>query len=117
MISEYSQAAIFHFGKKVEKGENRRDWSKGVVSNLVKLERGVFLAGYYKTLLLSFEACGFCEECAVDRAKCKNPRIARPGADAMGIDVYSTARKAGYHIQVLKDYDEPMNRYAFLLVE
>jgi len=117
MISEYSQAAIFHFEKKIEKGENRRDWSKDTVSKLVKLEREVFLAGYYKTLLLSFEACGFCEDCALDRTKCKNPRIARPGADAMGIDVYSTARNAGYFIQVLKEYDEPMNRYAFLLVE
>jgi predicted metal-binding protein len=117
MISEYSQAAIFHFEKKVEKGENRKDWTKDVVSKLVKLEREVFLAGYYKTLLFSFEACGFCDDCANDRLKCKNPRIARPGADAMGIDVYSTVRKAGYHIQVLKDFDEAMNRYAFLLVE
>ena len=117
MISEYSQAAIFHFEKKIEKGENRKDWSKDLVSKLVKLEREVFLAGYYKTLLLSFDSCGFCEECAVDRTKCKNPRAARPGADAMGIDVYSTVRSAGYPIQVLKGYDEQMNRYAFLLVE
>jgi predicted metal-binding protein len=31
--------------------------------------------------------------------------------------VYATARSIGYPIQVLKNYDEAMNRYAFLLIE
>jgi predicted metal-binding protein len=64
-----------------------------------------------------FDACGFCETCAVTRTECKNPRFARPGADALGIDVYATVRKIGYPIQVLKEYKETMNRYAFLFIE
>jgi predicted metal-binding protein len=117
MISEYSQAAIFHFEKAVEKPADYKPWSKDTVSNLVKLEREVFLSGYYKTLLIPFEACSFCDDCTAIRTQCKNPRVARPGADAMGIDVYATVRAIGYHIQVLKNYKETMNRYAFLLIE
>jgi len=49
--------------------------------------------------------------------QCENPRLARPGADSLGIDVYATVRKLGYPIQVLKAKTEPMNRYAFLLIE
>jgi len=35
----------------------------------------------------------------------------------MAIDVFSTVRKLGYPIEVLKDYSEEMNRYAILLVD
>jgi len=41
----------------------------------------------------------------------------RPGADAMGVDVYKTARNVGYPIQVVKDRSDVMNRYAFLLID
>jgi hypothetical protein len=34
----------------------------------------------------------------------------------MAVDVFSTARAAGYPIEVLSDYDQTMNRYAILLV-
>jgi predicted metal-binding protein len=117
MISEYKQVAVFHFEKRLEKPEDRKAWSKPIVLKLMELEREVFLSGYYKTFLLSFDACGFCETCDADRTKCKSPKIARPGADAMGIDVYATVRSVGYPIQVVKNYDEAMNRYAFLLIE
>jgi hypothetical protein len=43
--------------------------------------------------------------------------VARPGPDALGIDVYATVRGIGYPIQVLKDTTAPTNRYAFLLIE
>jgi hypothetical protein len=35
----------------------------------------------------------------------------------MAIDVFSTVRQYGYPIEVLSDYSQAMNRYAFLLVE
>jgi len=116
-ISEYNDAVIFHFKKAVEKPEDRKPWSREVNLNLCKLEREVFLSGYYKTFLVAFDACGYCENCSGNRLGCKNPKTARPGADALGIDVYATVRSVGYPIQVLKDYNEAMNRYAFLLIE
>ena len=35
----------------------------------------------------------------------------------MGVDVYETVRKYDLPIQVLKGYDEEMNRYAFLMID
>ncbi len=117
MVSEYSQAAIFHFEKRLEKIEEYKPWSKEVVLKLMKLEREVFLSGYYKTLLLPFDACMLCETCTGSRVECVNPMSARPGADALGVDVYTTVRSVGYPIQVVKDYADVMNRYAFMLIE
>jgi predicted metal-binding protein len=117
MISEYNQAAVFHFEKRVERIEEYSPWSKEVVSRLMKLEREIFLSGYYKTLLLSFTACILCETCTGSLAECRNPMIVRPGADALGIDVYATVRSIGYPIQVVKDHKDVTNRYAFMLIE
>jgi len=33
------------------------------------------------------------------------------------VDVFATARQCGYPIEVLSDYAQAMNRYAFLLIE
>ncbi len=117
MISEYNDAVVFHFKKQVANPEDRKPWSKKVTLKLLKLEREVFLSGYYKTLLIPFDNCGLCEVCSGNRIDCKNPNMIRPHTDALGIDVYSTVRGIGYPIQVLKDYSETMNRYAFLLIE
>jgi hypothetical protein len=35
----------------------------------------------------------------------------------MAVDVFSTVRQIGYPIEVLADYCQAMNRYAFLLIE
>jgi hypothetical protein len=34
----------------------------------------------------------------------------------MAVDVYSTVRQFGFPIQVRTDYDQQMDRYAFLMV-
>jgi len=33
------------------------------------------------------------------------------------VDVYTTVRKVGYPIEVLTNYNDTMNRYAFLLID
>jgi len=116
-FSEYQDAVMIHFQKAIEKTEDYKPWSREANERLVELERLVFLAGHYKAFMISFEACGQCDECAASRLDCHNKKGARPGADAMGIDVYATARGVGYPIQVLTGYRETMNRYAFLMVE
>jgi hypothetical protein len=35
----------------------------------------------------------------------------------MAIDVFATVRKVGFPIEVLAEYSQEMNRYAFLLIE
>lgn len=116
-FQEYSDVVVFHFGKKLESPEKRHEWAKGVNQRLLSLERDVFLAGNKKAFLLFMDSCNVCENCAEERVRCKNKRFARPTPEAMAVDVFSTVKSLGYPIEVLRDYSEGMNRYAFLLVE
>lgn len=116
-FDEYAAAAMFHFAKAVAKPEDRLEWGKGINTALLKLEREVFLAGHPKTFLLFMDTCCNCPECPGLRTRCKNPAAARPAPEAMAVDVFATARKYGFPIEVLSDYGQTMNRYAILLIE
>jgi predicted metal-binding protein len=116
-FNEYRTAVVFHFEKRVDKPEDRHTWSRGVNEGLLKLEREVFLAGYAKAFLLFMDSCYLCDDCPGVRKKCKNPRSARPSPESMAVDVFATVRTYGYPIQVLSEYTQAMNRYAFLLIE
>ena len=116
-FDEYSTAVILHFEKAVDEPGDRHAWSNKVNQRLVKLERDVFLAGYHKVFLLYMDSCCMCADCTGARETCKHPRAARPSPEAMGVDVFATVRQYGFPIEVLANYAEPMNRYAFLLVE
>jgi predicted metal-binding protein len=84
----------------------------------VALEREVFLADYPKAFVFPPGGpCRVCASCSANRSACKNPDAARPSLEAFAVDVYSTARKAGYQIHVLKEFHEQMNRFGLLLVE
>jgi predicted metal-binding protein len=116
-FDEYSAGVVFHFEKAVDKPEDRHVWSKGINQELLKLEREIFISGYQKSFLLFMDSCCLCNKCTGIREECKNPRLARPSPESMAIDVFSTVRQYGYPIEVLSDYSQPMNRYAFLLIE
>ena len=116
-FDEYRTAVFFHFAKAVDKPEDRRQWSKQVNQSLPELEREVFLAGYQKAFVLFMDSCHMCAECSSSKDECRRPKLARPTPEAMAVDVFSTVRQYGYPIEVLTDYDQSMNRYAFLLIE
>lgn len=116
-FGEYSKAAVFHFEKRVDVPEDRHAWSAAVTQDLLALEREVFLSGCEKAFLLFMDSCHLCPECAGTKAECVNPEATRPTPEALGVDVFSTVRRLGFPIEVLSDYDQSMNRYAFLLVE
>lgn len=114
---EYKAAAVFHFEKSVPDPEDRHAWTKEINLKLLKLEREVFLAGYERVFLLFMDSCSICDACPGKKEKCKEPELARPSPEALAMDVYSTVRQVGYPIEVLSDYSQKMNRYAFLLIE
>ena len=115
-IGEYSKAALIRFSKAVEKKEDRHEWTREINESLLKLERDTFLKGFYKAFVLFVDPCNFCDECAGERLSCKRPKDCRPSPEGFGIDVFATARTAGFPIDVLTDYTETMNRYGFLLI-
>jgi len=116
-FQDYITGVVFHFQKSLERPEDRFAWTKKTNLELLKVEREVFVRGYEKAFLLFMDSCGLCAECAGKREACKLPRQSRPTPEALAMDVYATVRRLDFPIQVLKDYGQPMNRYAFLLIE
>jgi predicted metal-binding protein len=116
-FGEYDSAVIFHFEKTVADPNDRHAWSKEVNRGLLKLERQVFWAGFPKAFMMFMDTCGLCRECPAQRDKCLHAADSRPAPDALAVDVFATVRKYGYPINVLSDYSQAMNRYAFLMIE
>ncbi len=115
-FNEYTDAVLFHFVKKLEKPLDRIPWSKDLSQKLIKIEREVFWAGYYKAFMLFMDECRLCSDCTGTREGCIHKDDARPGPESLAVDVFSTVRNAGYPIEVLSSYDQEMNRYAILMI-
>lgn len=104
VLDEYSTAILFE----TPSGDTKRI--------AVALEREVFLAGYYKAFGLGSGPCELCRTCAGDEG-CRHPEEARPAMEACGIDVFATARRHGFTIDVVRDYKEPQHYFGLVLVE
>ncbi|MGB2997990.1 MAG: DUF2284 domain-containing protein [Phycisphaerae bacterium] len=81
-----------------------------------EVERELFLAGRYKALGLGAGPCTLCESCAFDEG-CLHPDEARPAMEACGIDVFATARKHGFTIEVVRARRDPQHYFGLVLVE
>ncbi len=115
-FDEYSDIALLHFPIELDHPDDRHEVMRELTKNLVKLENAVFLSGHVKAFMLPADSCDLCDDCVPSREDCKQPKISRPPPEAMAVDVFSTAKAAGYPIEVLADYKQTMNRYAILLV-
>ena len=111
-FQDYNEAAIFHFTNAV-----RHDWTRDLNKKLLELEKDVFTSEHEKAFLLFLDSCGICKSCRPTREECKEPKLSRPTPEALAMDVFSTVRKVGYSIDVLSDYSQEMNRFAFLLIK
>jgi len=116
-VAEYRHIAVFHFSVVLDKPETRHAWSCSINKELLQLERKVFWKGFHKAFLLFLDSCTLCKQCSEDRGDCNNKTDSRPTPEALGIDVFETVRKIAYPIEVLTDYNQPMNRYAFLFID
>jgi predicted metal-binding protein len=81
-----------------------------------ELEREIFLSNYHKALGLGSGPCRLCSDCAFDEG-CRYPEEARPAMEACGIDVFTTARKHGYIIDVVKDYGDTQHYFGLVVIE
>lgn len=103
MLKDFS-GAIFVAFRVPGAGVERRLRRKGR-RLLASLERELFLDGYYSAFAMSFGPCNLCPTCDLS-SPCKYPEMARPSMEACGIDVYATARGAGYPLNVVRTYEE-----------
>ncbi|VVB60767.1 Uncharacterised protein [uncultured archaeon] len=106
MLDEYETAIFIH---------SPLGWTdiKTIVSTL---EREAFLSGYYKAFGLGSGPCHLCERCNLQKG-CRHTEEARPSMESCGIDVFRTARTAGYPIEVVRDNACPQNYYGLLLLQ
>jgi len=104
MVGRYRNILLLH-------GHDAHQLSKAVLA----LEAAAFLDGHYFAFGLRY--CKLCKACAVNQGQeCVQPEKVRPCDQAMGIDVYRTAREAGLPCYVLQNKDEQQNRYGFVLI-
>jgi predicted metal-binding protein len=109
LVVSYKDALLVHFTEDIKSA------TVDPTEVITTLERAIFLAGYYKAFGLGAGPCRLCEECTMK--KCRYAEIARPSMESCGIDVFSTVRNNGYHIEVLKDLTSEMNRFGLVLIE
>jgi predicted metal-binding protein len=102
----YHRAVLIHFEPQAE-----------VKTIVADLERSIFLSGAWKAFGLGAGPCYFCRRCAVEEKQCRHAERARPAMEACGIDVYSTAKKAGFPIGVVRTRRQCPNYYGLILVD
>jgi predicted metal-binding protein len=117
LFTEYDHILVLQIVAKLNDPNDRNEWSRNKNLSLLPIEREAFLAGHHKAFLLFMDECRLCNECPGTREECRNLAMARPCPEALGVDVFSSVRKAGFPIEVLTGFGQEMNRYAFLLVE
>jgi len=114
MLKHYFQALIMVYDIPEEKKE--RGKRKKLRRDLAKLEREMFLDGYYKAFGMACGPCNLCKECNLSYP-CKFEEIARPSMEACGIDVYQTLANAGYELKVVKSYEEGCKFCSLILID
>ncbi|MHC4204058.1 MAG: DUF2284 domain-containing protein [Planctomycetota bacterium] len=62
-------------------------------------------------------SCSLCKECNLEQQQCRNPHKVRPAMEACGIDVFSTVKKAGLPIEVVRTKRQCPNFYGLILVD
>ena len=102
----YKRAVLIHFDQEAD--------TKSII---VELERQIFLAAAWKAFGLGAGPCYFCNECAIKSGQYRHAERARPAMEACGIDVFTTARKAGFDIEVVKTQSQCPNYFSLVLVD
>jgi predicted metal-binding protein len=110
VIDSYTKALLAH--RKVEGGKRARD----LTQILVRLEREIFVDGYYKAWSMGSGPCSLCKTCDTS-GPCQHGREARPSMEACGIDVFRTVRDNGFTINVVRTHEDEQNQYGVILVE
>jgi len=103
MLRQFDRGIFAAF--RVSGSDSERSMRRKMRRSLVAVERELFLDGYYSAFAMAFGPCNLCPSCHLD-GDCKYPELARPSMEACGIDVYATARNAGFPLTVVRDYDE-----------
>ncbi len=106
VLDSYRRVILIHFDRKAN-----------IKATVAELERDIFLRGAWKDFGLGAGPCPFCRECDVEEQQCRHPERARPSMEACGIDVFSTVKKMGLPIEVVRTRRQCPNFYGLILVD
>jgi len=106
VLDGYRRAVLIHFEPEAE-----------IKATVAELEREVFLRGAWKAFGLGAGPCYFCESCALEPGRCRHPDRARPALEACGIDVFSTVKRAGFEIDVVRTRQQCPDYFGLILVD
>jgi len=106
VLDAYRRAILIHFEAEAK-----------IKAMVVELEREIFLRGASRAFGLGAGPCYFCKKCPVDEGQCRHAERARPAMEACGIDVFSTVKKAGFPIEVVRPARQCPNYYGLVLVD
>ena len=104
MLDEYKRGVLFEAGR----GKPKKI--------AVALEKRLFLQGFYKAFGLGAGPCNLCDSCSFEEG-CRNPEIARPSLEAVGIDVFATARLHGFTINVVRNRNDSQHYFGLVLID
>ena len=106
VLDSYHRAVLIHCSPDAD--------VKAIVADL---EREIFLRGFWKALGLGAGPCYFCKDCNLEEKQCRHSDRARPAMEACGIDVFSTVKKVGFHIEVVRSTRQRPDYFGLLLVD
>jgi len=106
ILDTYNRAVLIHFSPHAD-----------VKAIVAELEREIFLKGAWKAFGLGAGPCYFCSRCNLEEKVCRHADRARPAMEACGIDVFSTVKKAGFPIEVVRTRQQRPNYYGLVLVD
>jgi predicted metal-binding protein len=88
-----------------------RDLILWVNTTVHLVEKTAFYDGFYKAFGFGGYPCIYCEECIAEqcegnvdesmRRKCRHMDLVRPSMEAAGMDVFATAKKAGWELSTI----------------
>ncbi len=121
-LHEYTWALLVQYTVPFDPETDGKDWdamdkkiSNGLVHVVVGVERAAFLMNYYKAFALKAGRCRLCDTCNLKH--CVHPDLARPSAEACGIDVFALAKDHGFSAHVLKGPVKDVKVYGLVLIE
>jgi predicted metal-binding protein len=125
LISEYETILLVKFeqtpvsentgGSEFMKEFEKRE--RDVNSATLKIEKQLFLDGYYKAFALEPGRCNRCSDCAKEPGKCRFPAEARPAPESLAIDMFGTVENACWRLKVKTSLFQSWTNYALILVE
>ena len=106
VLDAYIRAILIHFEPEAD-----------IKATVAGIERDIFLRGAWKAFGLGAGPCYFCRKCPVEEGRCRHPERARPAMEACGINVFSTVKKFGFPIEVVRTTRQCPNYYGLILVD